>query len=210
MIEKIPTGSRVLEMGFGDGITFSTLAPIFDYTLVEGSGLLAERARELSDGYEIQPKIIQGYFESFEVSEPFDVVIASHVLEHVDEPISMLVQMRKWLASDGQIIVVVPNAESLHRRLGVILGLQEQLDELSRRDHLVGHQRVYNEELLRAHCREAGFQVVSVDGFFIKTLSNEQMINLTSEVIWGLCQLSRQLPANLSANLGAVIEVLDR
>lgn len=44
--------------------------------------------------------------------------------------------MKNWLKKDGEIIVIVPNKESIHRRLALNMGLIQKLDSLSERDKL--------------------------------------------------------------------------
>ena len=40
----------------------------------------------------------------------YDIITMFHVLEHISDPRSMLIELRKFLADDGQIIIEVPNA----------------------------------------------------------------------------------------------------
>jgi SAM-dependent methyltransferase len=42
----------------------------------------------------------------------FDVVVASHVLEHVDSPIKLVHEVHRALNPGGRLLVVVPNAWS--------------------------------------------------------------------------------------------------
>jgi SAM-dependent methyltransferase len=48
----------------------------------------------------------------------FDVVTLWHVLEHVDDPNSMLRELRRLIRPGGYILVCVPNIDSLQSRLG--------------------------------------------------------------------------------------------
>jgi 2-polyprenyl-3-methyl-5-hydroxy-6-metoxy-1,4-benzoquinol methylase len=71
-------------------------------------------------------------------------VLALHVLEHVDDPKTIVKKMYSWLKPGGKAIVVVPNSESLHRRLAVALNLQTHLNTLSKRDKIVGHLEFFS------------------------------------------------------------------
>ena len=148
--------------------------------------------------------VIHTLFEEYVPENRFDFIIASHVLEHVDDPVFLLKKMQTWLEPAGQIICIVPNRESLHRRLGFKMGLIEKLDELSPRDKVVGHQRVYSYSALESDLNEAGFAISERRGFFTKSLANSQMLSLTEQIIWGLCQVSEDIPVELGANLGVV------
>ena len=84
------------------------------------------------------------------------------------------------------------------------MGLQERLDDLSPRDHLVGHKRVYDLDGLRAELTGGGLEVVGDFGYFVKPLANSQMIGWSHDVLDGLNAISEQLPTDFLANIGVV------
>ncbi len=49
--------------------------------------------------------------------ETFDLVLLRHVLEHVPSPSATLVEIRRVLAPDGKVSVLLPNYDSLERSL---------------------------------------------------------------------------------------------
>lgn len=52
--------------------------------------------------------------------EFFDFLILNHVIEHVHDPVLLLVQCRRLLKKGGQLILVTPNSKSIgHRWFGV-------------------------------------------------------------------------------------------
>ena len=195
---------KVLDLGFGDGLFLQAFKNHPDFTILEGSKSLVKHANSVVQELHSPAKVVHTYFEEYVTTEKYDVIIASHVLEHVKDPKKILNLCKKWLRDDGEIIVIVPNRESLHRRLGVVMGLQRELDDLSARDKAVGHLRVYSLESLTNLIEETGFKVLEKRGFFTKALSNAQMINLDPEVLQGLCKLSSELPAQMGANIGLV------
>jgi 2-polyprenyl-3-methyl-5-hydroxy-6-metoxy-1,4-benzoquinol methylase len=201
---EIADSDKVLDLGYGDGLFLNFLKNHENLTIVEGSKKLCEKATKQAIKLKSNAEVVFSFFEDFETEKKFDVVIASHVLEHVQDPVILLQKVKKWLSPNGKLIVIVPNAESFHRKLGVILKLQNKLDDLSPRDHAVGHLRVFNLDSLRDLLHKSGFQVMNERGFFLKVVSNAQMLNLNAEVIHGLCELSTDLPAQFGANIGIV------
>jgi 2-polyprenyl-3-methyl-5-hydroxy-6-metoxy-1,4-benzoquinol methylase len=201
----IPQGSKVLELGFGDGITFRSLAHYCDLSVVEGSQLIVKRAQEVAGELNVNTKIYQNFFETFVSEEKFDFVFASHVLEHVLDPKQILEKMSEWLKPNGKGIIIVPNSESIHRRLAVLMGLQPKLDTLSPRDNLVGHLRVFNLSELESLLISSGWQILEKRGFFFKPLSNSQMEGFDPSLIQSLCDISSQLPPEQCANLAVVV-----
>lgn len=199
--ELIPTGASVLEMGFGDGVTFSKLSTRGAYSVVEAVPLLCENARLLGENLGVDARIYCSLFEEFEPPELYDFVFASHVLEHVEAPVQLLGKIRSWLKPDGKLIVIVPNAESLHRILAVHRGLIESVHELSERDAMVGHLRVYSLDDLREHLQIAEFELLEVFGSFLKPLPNSMLLGLGPNNIEKLCSVSSSLPPEILANL---------
>jgi 2-polyprenyl-3-methyl-5-hydroxy-6-metoxy-1,4-benzoquinol methylase len=189
---------RVVELGLGEGITLSRLAPrAAHYTVIDGAKSLVELTRLKYP----EVNLVHAMFEEHQPETPCDKLLALHVLEHVDNPVALTRQLRGWLKPDGELVVIVPNRDSLHRQLAVIMGLQPTLDTLSVRDHLVGHRRVYDLELLEQHLREAGFEPFERRGFFLKTLPNGMMLNHSPELIRALNVLGDRLPVTMTANL---------
>ncbi len=195
---------NILDLGFGDGINFEPLAKYHNLTLVEGSDALAKNARLRSVELGLDVKVHCGLFEEFYSETRFDLIVASHVLEHVDQPINLLTHLEQFLKPGGRLIGIVPNSESLHRRLGVAMGLHHKLDDLSERDKLVGHQRVYNLTELKNDLNNGGFAIIEHRGFFAKLLANHQMLHLDERVLGGLLSMSDNLPSDFCANIGFV------
>jgi SAM-dependent methyltransferase len=199
----IAGAGRVLEMGYGMGLTTRALRERgFDLEVLEGSPLLAATARDVHPGLTVH----EGMFERWTPDAPYDAVLALHVAEHVDDPVALLSHLRDWVRPGGRLVVVVPNAESLHRRLAVHMGLQPQLDTLSPRDHLVGHQRVYTLDGLAADVAAAGFVPADELGWFLKTLPNSMMLDYPPELLEALFTVSADLEPRMLANIGVVAD----
>lgn len=194
-------GSRFLELGYGDGLVTDFLSKSeCNLTLIEGSGILHKEAQLK------YPNIncIHTLFEDFSPCDKFDLILAAHVLEHLDDPKIILSKFREWLAPGGVIIVVVPNQNSLHRQLAVDMGIQETLDALSPRDLLVGHKRVYSLSELKNQLVSSGFKIVDEKGFFIKILPNSMMLNFDLKLLWSLNKVAENMPPELLANIAVV------
>ena len=56
------------------------------------------------------------------------------ILKHLDDPSTILNRARGWLKPTGFLIATTPNARSLHRRVGVYMGLLNGLNDLSETD----------------------------------------------------------------------------
>jgi 2-polyprenyl-3-methyl-5-hydroxy-6-metoxy-1,4-benzoquinol methylase len=208
---QINEDSNVLDLGYGDGHSFFNLQAIaaqknLRVTLVEGAPTLVQIAEERAKE---RMEVVQDYFETYSSRKDFDLIIASHVLEHVDSPVELLKHLASLMKPGGKMVGIVPNRESIHRRLAVSMGIQPELDTLSPRDILVGHQRVYSTATLQADFTAAGWLVTEIKGYFLKPFSNSQLVPLGENVIESLLKISPELPAQLCANLGFVARVGD-
>jgi 2-polyprenyl-3-methyl-5-hydroxy-6-metoxy-1,4-benzoquinol methylase len=57
--------------------------------------------------------VTNGYFNSRNFSVQFDVVILSHVIEHIYQPNEFLDDVMRVVAPGGRVIIITPNCESL-------------------------------------------------------------------------------------------------
>ncbi len=104
----------------------------------------------------------------------FDYITLINVLEHISNPVSALRNLQRYLKPEGKLIIVVPNATSLHRYAGIEMGLLSDLRQLTEQDHLVGHVAVYTEMDLYRITRAAGLWI-DIDFLYCKPFSNSQM-----------------------------------
>lgn len=185
-------GPKVLELGYGSGYwTKQLMNKQFDVTIVEGSAILVKHCEESCGG---RVRIVHSLFEKFQTQESYNSVIAAFVLEHVDEPAHFLSLIRSWLDEKGSLHIVVPNALSLHRRIGLKMKMLSHQLELSPQELEVGHKRAYTKESLKKEIEEAGLQVNFTEGIFVKPLSSGQMMDWSNDLFDAYNELSDELP----------------
>lgn len=203
ILHKIPVNSRVLEMGVGhDSYTARTISRFGHSYIVEGSSRLGNW---ISNSYGADVTVYQSNFETFAPEEGFDVVLATNVLEHMDDPVACLSRVALWLnTGGGRVFVQVPNARSVHRLIGVELGLLKSPLDFSESDVIVGHKRVFVEETIERVFKESGFCFDPVKGrlpTFVKFLANAQMADYTDLEINTLFSLAKNTPLNFQGSL---------
>jgi 2-polyprenyl-3-methyl-5-hydroxy-6-metoxy-1,4-benzoquinol methylase len=140
---------------------------------------------------------VTGYvslFEDFAPGRQFDTLIMGHILEHVADPVAILLRAHSWLKKDGVVVITVPNAGSLHRMVGVAMGMLPDIHSFSPGDIALGHRRVYDRSLLRKDVEAAGFQCGLLTGVVLKPLSNAQMDSWTPELRSAYFALGEKLP----------------
>jgi 2-polyprenyl-3-methyl-5-hydroxy-6-metoxy-1,4-benzoquinol methylase len=162
----------ILELGPAEGLmTEYLLKYAKTLTLVEGSSVFCDMLRKKYP----HAKVINSLFEELQLDLKYDFIILGHVLEHVNDPVTILTRLKKFLKPEGKVMAVVPNSHSLHRQAAVIMGLLDKEDSLSEKDVHHGHRRVYNPAMFRQHFNSAGYNIEQFGGYWIKPLSDAQI-----------------------------------
>jgi trans-aconitate methyltransferase len=195
-------GRQILELGCATGELSSLLSPLSDsYHVVEGSQRNIDAARSRVP----TATFVHALWENFEPERMFTDVVACNALEHVGNPVQLLERVRGWLEPGGRLHAVVPNGLSLHRLVGVEMGMLQDPLELSDGDRAQGHVRNYTIDSLRDDIAAGGFDVAHWQGIFVKVVSNRQMLGWDWSLIQALDRVARHLPGH-SAELYVVGE----
>lgn len=111
--------------------------------------------------------------------QPSDVTIVSSLLHEVEEPHKLLSSIKEITSPGGLIIIIVTNKYSLHRILGVHLGLLPSLDEKTTTEiHMQQSHGAYSQEELVDEIESADLEVIEVKTIFPKLFSHRQMSDL--------------------------------
>lgn len=182
----------VLELGPAEGVMTDRLASLGQpLAVVEGSAQFCESIAARHPAITVHHSL----FEEFSPTERYQNIILGHVLEHVDDPVALLRSVRGWLLPGGRALCAVPNSRSLHRQIGVLLGLLDFEEALNEADHHHGHRRVYNPESFRRDFLTAGFEIDYFGGYFMKPLSNSQIESIfTPDMVHAFMRLGERYP----------------
>jgi SAM-dependent methyltransferase len=152
------SGARVLDAGCGSGRTLDTLTRYGEPTGTELNpvGVAAARGR----GYEVREARVEAL--PFEDAN-FDLVTCLDVIEHTDDDIVSLRELRRVTRPQGRLVVTVP----AHPRLW------------SRHDEMNGHRRRYTRRSLRAAAEGAGWQVDRMTGFNVVYLAPAALVRMS-------------------------------
>lgn len=186
-------GPNALELGCSTGVMTKIFAQHFEnLVVVDGSEYYINTVKKSLSRKNVRYHV--SLFEDFETDEKFETIILAWILEHLENPIALLAKVRNWLAKKGAIHIIVPNATSLHRRIGKAMGLLKELNDFSERDKKLGHKRVYDKTLLLEHVNKANLRVERLEGILLKPFSNAQMMSWPKEVIDALFIVGSDMP----------------
>ena len=187
-------GSNVLELGFMDGQwTDHFIAKGCRVTVVEGSARNVEYGRQ-KYRTDTRVSLIHALFADFAPSEQFDLVHMGGMLKHLDDPRTLLRRARGWLKPDGLLIATTPNARSLHRRVGVHMGMLEDLSALSATDKKVGNLRHYDLDSFRRLILDGGYEIIEIATAIVKPVSSDRMAEWPDDLLDALDKIATEIP----------------
>lgn len=207
ILELCTNKNALLELGLGHGFTAQIFTKKFlHHVILDGSPAVIGHFTQKFPNFE--STIIETYFETYETNERFDAVIMGFVLEHVNNPVELMSKFKKFLNPGGCIYVTVPNAEVLNRRLGVLGGLLDNIEELSLHDHALGHKRYYSVKSLSDDIEAAGLKIDVLEGIYLKPFTTKQMLSLqlSAPLIEALCKIGMDYP-ELSCGILAKLSI---
>jgi hypothetical protein len=95
---------------------------------------------------------------------------------------------------DGLLIATTPNPRSLHRRVGVHIGLLSDLSELSPMDKKVGNLRHYDIDSFRSLLTSGAYNIEHIGSAGIKPVSSDHMADWPDELLIALDKLADEIP----------------
>ena len=139
LMKKVPKGSNVLDIGCGSGLLVSLFGDRYQMHGVDNSAA----ALALAKGRGI-PNIRKADAAATSYHDhAFDCIIASDILEHIEDDRKALAEWRRILRPGGRLIVFVPAFQALW----------------GRHDKANRHFRRYSRPQLAGALRTAGFHV---------------------------------------------------
>jgi len=141
-------GKNILEIGCGDGYMLDLMVQngVASATGFDPSMAGVDTPFTTRENVEI----IGEYFRSDQIDRPFDAILCRHVLEHLDDPVSLLTDIRRAIGDqDLPIYFEVPNAGWM-------------LDTISMWDVIYEHVGYWSAPAITTLFRRTGFKPVSV------------------------------------------------
>ena len=154
-IEALGEGLSVLDVGFGAGHIARRIRPRCRY--LAGIELDPEAALEGAAFFDdpLVDDVVHGLAGPWR--EPFDVIIAGDVLEHLPEPDLALTLLRPLLAPGGVLLVSLPNVANVTVRLGLLFGRFP-----------VAERGILDRTHLRFFTRKTGRELLTRNGFRVE------------------------------------------
>jgi len=108
------TGGRLLDVGCGNGRYLKLMESVgWKVTGVEIDAKAAELAQKSYGLSVFVGDIDEAPFQE----QSFDVITASHVIEHIPKPVAFIQRLASLLKKEGLLILVTPNGDSLGHKI---------------------------------------------------------------------------------------------
>lgn len=138
---------EVLEVGCGTGVVLAELQRLFPAGRVIGMDLFAEGLKFARQRF--QGPLVQGDVFQYSFEQPFDLIGAFDVIEHLDDDEKILRRLWQQIRPGGHLIITVPAHQSLWSYF----------------DEVAHHRRRYASAELRHKLAAAGFTEIYVTQF---------------------------------------------
>ncbi len=148
--------NRVFDLGCGMGAVGRKLLESGKATEVLGAELFEDAAREAAKVYR---HVHVGNVETidFPYDQEFDFVICGDVLEHLQNPYSMVAKIYRWLKPGGRIICSLPNIRNWRVLKDLVVSGRWEYEDSGIMDRT--HLRFFTRKTSIQMLREAGFSI---------------------------------------------------
>jgi SAM-dependent methyltransferase len=188
----VRSGESVLELGCATGLMTAELVAAGAVVVgVERSEAYLRRAEER--GLE-GTSFVCGDATETRLGRTFDHVVAANLLHEVDRPAEVMDTIRVHLRPGGLVHLTVPNPRSLHRLVGIEMGLLADTTALSGRASSLETLHTIDADELERLGAGIGLRAVQRGGVMVKPLPNAVMATLPDELVEGLLAAARHLP----------------
>lgn len=117
---------------------------------------------------------INTLLENYNTQTKYDLIIISHTLEHIEDPINALKKAKSLLSENGYLYVIVPNGTSISRLIAHKLKIVEYPCIVTPGEKEHGHFITYDLYTLERHVRESGLHIKNKGGIVLKIFGNTQ------------------------------------
>jgi 2-polyprenyl-3-methyl-5-hydroxy-6-metoxy-1,4-benzoquinol methylase len=157
ILEGLPRGLRVLDVGCGSGVHGAELRRLHGHHVVGvdlSVGSIEKAKKRLAEAYVADVTQPEQY--PFWGRETFDVIVFSDMLEHLTDPLSVLTRHCRLLAAGGRVLISLPNIAIWNVRVALLFGRFEYGDTgtLDRT-----HMRFFTHRSFHRFLKEAGLIV---------------------------------------------------
>lgn len=184
-------------------VQLSKIASIVE--VVDGSKKKLDELKRVLDSLNIKNvKLNHSNFFDFHPEDSFDEIILFRTLEHIEDRVLLLQKIKSFSSNGGFLTIAVPNALSLHRRLGIQTGYLTDAYTLNDDDFRKGHVINFDKDSLETCVQNSGWSVEWTKGSFLKLVPDSEMQTSTfydDKKLDAIFEVSKEVPSDFCAEL---------
>lgn len=185
---KLPTNSKILEIGSGTGGNLQMLAAYGKVSALEMDATARSIAAARTGGrFDIRSGFCPTNIPF--AGEKFDLICLFDVLEHIEDDVGTLTVLHEFLAEGGKIVLTVPAYRWLW----------------SAHDEFLHHKRRYSSDELRRKIAAAGLQAERVSYFNVILFPLVVMVRLTGKLFRAASSSGNRVPSAVINNFLAFL-----
>ena len=131
-----------------------------------------------------------------EIASPqqYDIILCAGLIHHIENVVSFMNLLKSFMLTSGVILATVPNIKSLHRRIGVKMGLLKTESGDSDRNIRFAQPGRYDLYKFKKLFEDNDFKIIETYGYMIKPFSSEIMetLDLNDNQIKGLFEIGKE------------------
>lgn len=183
-LKKLALGAepKILEVGVGGGdITLLLASQYKQLSFVEPDPALYDLVIDRLHDASISSvkSICSGIEQAGFGVEQFDHIVMLGLLEHLIDPEFVLRKAADLLRPHGTVHLTVNLAGSLHRWLGLEMGMLETLTSLTASEIKHGHYRIYSHKSILEELDKTGFAISYQQTYYLKPFPTSLLVHLT-------------------------------
>jgi len=171
LIRKVGSNLKILDVGCGYGCLGEAMIQKGNVVFgVDISSVAIEKAKTHLHFATVadltKPETIPAEIKQ----EKFDLIVLADILEHVYDPMSILLNIKPFLKEDGKLLLSVPNIANWLTRLQLLLGRWEYtVSGVLDRTHI----RFFTLKTIKRLLKAAGYKVINVSAtpYFSRALA---------------------------------------
>jgi 2-polyprenyl-3-methyl-5-hydroxy-6-metoxy-1,4-benzoquinol methylase len=191
-------GQAVLELGCATGLMTSMFVEVGASVVgVDHAVAYLDRAR----GRRLaRTELVESDIVAVDLGRTFDHVVVANVVHEVPDPGALFSTAARHAGAGGLVHVSLQNPRSIHRLVGLEMGLIAGLDELSERGRSLDTVAVLDVDELVALGADAGLELRHRSGVMLKPLPNDLMAGLPEPMLEGFIAAAHHLPEHAAMN----------
>ena len=118
-----PPYRKILEIGYGSGIALPTLSRLGEAVWGLDSHSVPDRVARRLETISVHPTLVNADICDWRHDgEPFDLVVAFSVMEHISEPAVALSQIALLLKAGGTLLIGIPRVDKIMSAMFPLIG----------------------------------------------------------------------------------------